>query len=165
MANVDVTAEKKTNKQDSDDIDNVPNIFRVFLHYIRIILEIIFYPLSWIGKEIVRMWKFLGGGKENRDKPLTYTEIAFVESLPIFMTVLGTLVAIIIGAIAWIRFNDTISGFIADLSKGFEGIFNIILGILNGIGFLLGATYDFLLAFLIQSCQKCLSPCTFPKAK
>lgn len=42
MANVDVTAKKEADNQDSDDIDVVQNIFRVILHFIRVILEIIF---------------------------------------------------------------------------------------------------------------------------
>ncbi|OLS26238.1 MAG: hypothetical protein HeimC3_10170 [Candidatus Heimdallarchaeota archaeon LC_3] len=148
MANVDVTEEKKADNQDSDDIDVVQNIFRVILHFIRVILEIIFYPLIWTGKEFVRMWSFLGGGKKNKNKPLNHSEIAFVESLPIFMTILGSLVAIVIGAIAWIRFNDTISEFIADLTRGFDGIVNILKGIWSGFVFVLRLIYDILLGML-----------------
>ncbi|MHA1991797.1 MAG: hypothetical protein ACW981_10870 [Candidatus Hodarchaeales archaeon] len=142
MANVDVTAEKKANKQDSEDIDVVQNIFRVILHFIRVILETLFYPLIWTGKEFVRMWNLLGGGKKNKDKPLNHSEIAFIESLPIFMTVLGSLVAIVVGAIAWIRFNDTISEFIADLTRGFDGIVNILKGLWGGFVFILRLIYD-----------------------
>ena len=72
MANVDATIEKNESNQDSDDMDVVQNVFRVTVHYIRVFLEIIFYPLIWIGKEFVRMWRFLGGGKKNRDKKKYY---------------------------------------------------------------------------------------------
>jgi hypothetical protein len=160
MANVDATVEKNGTKQVSDDTDVVQNIFRVFLHIIRVILEILFYPFIWIGKEFVRMWKFLGGGKANKDKPLSHSEIAFVESVPIFLTVLGTLIAIFIGIIAWIGFSETLRNFFNDLSKGFEGILNILRGVWSGLvalgTFLIGLVIGFLeflgeiLSFLIN---------------
>src|SRR3989304_10408604 len=70
-------------------------------HFVIVLLKIGLFPIIWIFRELGRMWRFLGCGRANKSKPLSYQEIAFVESMPFFMIASGLLIASIIGGFAW----------------------------------------------------------------
>ncbi|MFW9930616.1 MAG: hypothetical protein ACFFD1_14600, partial [Candidatus Thorarchaeota archaeon] len=147
MSNANPSVVKKGRNKNQEkhikDIEEPEAPIVIFLHIIKIILVIIFYPLIWLGKEFFRLWKFLSGGKGNKNHPLDFNEIAFVESVPIFFTVLGTMIAIIMGIFAWFSFNETIKNFFDDLKNGLSGITNILTGIWNGLKWIFTTIFNF----------------------
>lgn len=145
MANVGTTA-KDTNDFSREDSlsDQQQNIFRIILSWFVILFTIVFFPFVWILKELGRLFRFLGGGKEAKTRPLNYNEIAFIESVPIFLALTGVVLAIILGVVAWVGFSDQVQTFFNNLTNGLSGITQIVKDIFGGITFILSTLFGFL---------------------
>lgn len=113
--------------------DRFDGITKVILHWVKLILVILFYPVVWLFREFARTFRFLSGGSEGKDRPLDHEEIAFVESIPIFLPLFAITIATILGLIAWVGYSDRIKDFFSNLTRGLDGIIQIFSDIWGGI--------------------------------
>ncbi|MHA2363698.1 MAG: hypothetical protein ACXAC7_07055 [Candidatus Hodarchaeales archaeon] len=134
MANVDVTIQPDQEISEEEVLDvKQRNPIKFVFSWIWILIKIPLYPFIWVLKEMGRLWQFLSGGKEVKDRPLDYEEIIFVESFPAFLIITGGAIATILGVIAYIGFSDQVDTFFDNLTKGFDGYVQVIKDIYGGI--------------------------------
>lgn len=145
MSNIDVSNKSNVKASSSDSTDIGPpsrNPVKTFFWVIWKIIEIPLYVFIWIGREFVRLFSFLSGSKQNKNRPLDHKEIAFVESVPIFLILTGVTLSLIIGILAYFRFSTTISNFFDSLNHGTGAIGDLVSALWNGAIQILTAIVD-----------------------
>jgi hypothetical protein len=103
-------------------------------HFIFVLLKIILWPWIWALREIGRTIRFI---KNSHDDTLNESERQFLESLPLFFTVIGLLGGFAVALIAILALTDVV----VDIFEDFD-LVKVLEDLAGGISEIVGALWD-----------------------
>ncbi len=107
-----------------------PSILHKILNFFKIIL-IFIYPFIWIFKEIKGFISLLKDQKSSNQKPLNYSQMNLIGSLPFFLILSGIAFSFLVLTCVYGNINQVLQTFLSVISNGFFGIDKIILGFIE----------------------------------
>ena len=146
-----ITAEKEVKRPAKFDLsDGISSedfiaLGHGLLHAIIFILKIVFFPIVWVKRMLVKLWKFIFN--PHAERLLTEDEKQLVSSVPIFLGFLGLTLGAVFAIIAYFNLKqDFLASFqsVSDLVTLFGGL---IKGFFDFLGSIWGFIYqDILIA-------------------
>ena len=139
-----ITAEKEVNRPAKFDLsDGISSedyiaLGHGLLHAIIFILKIVFFPIVWVKRMLVKLWKFIFN--PHAERLLTEDEKQLVSSVPIFLGFLGLTLGAVFAIIAYINNKQ-------DFLASFQSVSDIVTligGLIKGFFDFLGSIWGFI---------------------
>ena len=139
-----ITAEKEVKRPAKFDLsDGISSedfiaLGHGLLHAIIFILKIVFFPIVWVKRMLVKLWKFIFN--PHAERLLTEDEKQLVSSVPIFLGFLGLTLGAVFAIIAYINNKQ-------DFLASFQSVSDLVTligGLIKGFFDFLGSIWGFI---------------------